>query len=195
MKNQKWVVGDEITIPGHPGSGEVIPYNSTSSEVTLPGLEPTPACLTDTCRGARECRGLCCHHAERRRKRRASERNDRGRKDDSGSRHKRGWCGGQEDAGRRQTEWKLQMKEEQVKPWQQTHRQTDWIRKKYYLVRQAHWKLSECCGTWQEPSVQEHTLSLHQSAGLGGSEVSLQTGDPFSWTQLESDTRFKRESF
>ncbi|KAK8373817.1 hypothetical protein O3P69_014152 [Scylla paramamosain] len=27
------------------------------------------------------------------------------------------------------------MKEEQVKPWQQTHRQTDWIRKKYYLVR------------------------------------------------------------
>ncbi len=31
--------------------------------------------------------------------------------------HKRGWGGGQEDARRRQTEWKLQMKEEQVKPW------------------------------------------------------------------------------
>ncbi|XP_063882896.1 uncharacterized protein LOC135112397 [Scylla paramamosain] len=73
--------------------------------------------------------------------------------------------------------------------------ETDWIRKYYYLVRQAHWKLSVCCGTWQEPSVEEHTLSLHQSADLGGSEVSLQTGDPFSWTQLESDTRFKRESF
>ncbi|XP_063854840.1 uncharacterized protein LOC135097002 isoform X6 [Scylla paramamosain] len=94
--------------------------------------------------------------------------------------HKRRWCGGQEDAGRRQTEWKLQMKEEQVKPWQQTDTQTDRLDKKEVLFSEGHWKLSECCGTWQEPSVQEHTLSLHQSAGLGGLEVSLQTEDPFT---------------
>ncbi|XP_063857361.1 uncharacterized protein LOC135098882 isoform X1 [Scylla paramamosain] len=49
--------------------------------------------------------------------------------------------------------------------------ETDWIRKYYYLVRQAHWKLSVCCGTWQEPSVEEHTLSLHQSADCSPSQV------------------------
>ncbi|XP_063841159.1 uncharacterized protein LOC135089511 isoform X1 [Scylla paramamosain] len=37
MKNQKWAVGDEITTPGHRGSGEVTPYNSTRSWRT-PGI-------------------------------------------------------------------------------------------------------------------------------------------------------------
>ncbi|XP_063854841.1 uncharacterized protein LOC135097002 isoform X7 [Scylla paramamosain] len=76
--------------------------------------------------------------------------------------HKRRWCGGQEDAGRRQTEWKLQMKEEQVKPWQQTDTQTDRLDKKEVLFSETgpleavrvlwHVARTKCSGAHTVPS-------------------------------------------